>query len=145
MHMNGRFEIRLFVTVPLYVLDPTRSDFADLGLTENVSPSGLRILSKRCAIPGESWELSRLSGGLQILARVIYCEKVRRHSFRLGLRLLDPVQQWWNGGREITRQPDRVHFTRTVQGQLCQPRTPRVALRETESARSVRHDQVTRL
>lgn len=103
MHMNGRFETRLFVTVPLYVLDPTHPDLVDLALTENVSPCGVRILSKRCAQPGESWELRPLSGELQMSVRVIYCEKIRRHNFRIGLRLLDPIQQWWNGGREITR------------------------------------------
>ncbi len=142
MHMNGRFETRLFVTVPLYLLDPKHSDLVDLALTENVSPCGVRIVSKRCAEPGGAWELRSLSGGLQISVRVIYCEKVRRHSFRIGLRLLDPVQQWWNGGSEIIRQPDRAHFTGTRYVNHA-----RQATRYTDpnSGRSVRHDQITGL
>lgn len=129
MHMNGRFETRFFVTIPLYLMDPVHSALMDLALTENVSPRGLRIVSKRCAEPGESWDIRPLSGGLRIPVRVVYCEKTGRHSFCIGLRLIDPIQQWWNGRREVTGQPDRVRVAGT---EITQRRPQRTPLHATE-------------
>ena len=97
MAMNGRFETRVFLTIPLYLLGPSAQSCSSLALTENVSARGARIVTKRYAAPGECWQLTALSGDLRLPVRVIYCEAASNGNFCIGLQLDRPVKEWWNG------------------------------------------------
>jgi hypothetical protein len=102
--MNGRFENRVFLTVPLYLRDPNKSVPADLALTENVSAHGARIVTKRSGNPGEQWQVAAISNGVRHHARVIYCVAVSKHNFCIGLELEEPAQNWWDGCHELRRR-----------------------------------------
>lgn len=104
MPMNCRFESRMLFTVPLFLRDAADPTQEDLGLTENVSPCGARIITKRRAQAGEQWQISHLSGGAAIPARVVYCEAVSNRSFCVGLELPRPTQGWWNQSRPGRRE-----------------------------------------
>jgi hypothetical protein len=59
-------------------------------LTENVSPHGARVVSRRRCQPGEPSQLVPLTGKSRLLVRVVYCERLRDGFFCLGL---DEVRQ----------------------------------------------------
>jgi len=101
MRMNGRFETRVFLTVPLYLHDSNKSVPADLALTENVSSHGVRIVTKRAGNPGEEWQIAAMSNGIRHDARVVYCEALSNHNFCVGLELEQSAQNWWDGAQEL--------------------------------------------
>lgn len=98
MPTNGRFETRVSLTIPLYLLDPKLPSPSMLALTENVSARGARIVTKQTAIAGENWQIAALSGELRLVAQVIYCEPLSNNNFCIGLRLEHPIQNWWRKG-----------------------------------------------
>jgi hypothetical protein len=94
--MNGRFETRVFLTMPLYLCDPKGALPSTLALTENVSARGARIVTKLTAAAGERWLIAALTGNLRISAQVMYCEPSSNNNFCIGLQLEHPVHNWWN-------------------------------------------------
>lgn len=112
MRMNGRFEARTQLTLPLYVQSIKAPACADLALTENVSPRGARIVTKRSATVGEWWQLSTLSPGEPVLARVVYCEQLSHRSFCIGLEMRQPIQHWWTATRLPVRGASRTYASR---------------------------------
>jgi len=112
--MNGRFESRVFLTVPLYLHDSTKSVPADLALTENVSSHGARIVTKRAGNPGEEWQIAAMANGIRRDARVVYCEELSNRNFCIGLELEESAQNWWDGSQEPRRRgrPASSQFAR---------------------------------
>ena len=94
--MNGRFETRVFLTMPLYLSDPNGSLPSRLALTENVSARGARVVTRETVIVGESWLITLLAGDLRVSAQVVYCKPSSNNNFCIGLQLERPVQNWWN-------------------------------------------------
>jgi hypothetical protein len=74
---------------------PSHRALPDLALTENVSPRGARIVTKRFRKPGELCELASLTGGFYMAARVVYCERLANRNYCIGLELQDYQQDWW--------------------------------------------------
>lgn len=115
MPMNGRFEIRVFLTVALYLHDSNKSVPADLALTENVSAHGARIVTKRAGNPGEEWQIAAISNGIRHDVRVIYCVALSKHNFCIGLELEEPAQNWWDGCHELRRRGRSVKEVESAQ------------------------------
>src|SRR6266581_8562648 len=70
---DGRIEKRLPMAVPVYVTSAKEPRDMEKTLTQNVSPHGARLLSKRFWRPGEEPLVTPLTGEFPQPARVVYC------------------------------------------------------------------------
>jgi hypothetical protein len=91
---GGRLERRSRSTLRLRIFSLDRPWLVELATTENVSPSGARILVKDAWKPGErvAVELPGMLDPSQ--ARVIYCELLKTGSTAVGLQLARPHPDW---------------------------------------------------
>jgi len=91
---DGRIEKRLPTAVPVYLgsLEDPRSP--ERTLTENVSPHGARVLSKRSWRPGEESLITPLTGEFPQIGRVIYCLPRTGDRFCLGMEFPDRAVKW---------------------------------------------------
>jgi hypothetical protein len=105
MRMNGRFETRVFLRLAILMRSPSHRSASDLALTENVSPRGARIITKRFRKPGELCEIADLSSGFYVSARIVYCERLANRNYCIGLELEAPQQDWWQGSRDVRTAP----------------------------------------
>lgn len=98
MSLDGRMETRLQLAVPIYLLDAKRgAQPPELALTENVSSSGVRVVTKWRREPGERERVTLLSGDAPLTAEVVYCHPVPQNSYCVGLKLQQRRAGWWNG------------------------------------------------
>lgn len=93
-HSDGRIEKRQSMSVPVYLGSLEDPRAPERTLTENVSPHGARMLSKRPWRPGEESIVTSLSGEFSLIARVIHCSRITRNCFRLGMEFPDRVVNW---------------------------------------------------
>lgn len=70
---------------------------AETTSTENVSPGGARVVSRRRWKAGDRVLVNGLKGDLQWQARVVYCETLSNNAFAIGLKLLTPAERWEKG------------------------------------------------
>jgi hypothetical protein len=91
---TGRLEKRLPSSVLVYLalLEDPRTP--ERTLTENVSPHGARVISRRYWRPGEEPLITPLTGELPRVGRVIYCLPKTRDSFCLGVEFPDRTVKW---------------------------------------------------
>lgn len=120
--MNGRFETRVFLTMPLYLCDPKGALPSRLALTENVSARGARIVTRETVATGESWFITPLTGDLRVSAQVIYCEPSSNNNFCIGLQLERPVHSWWNK-RQPASNPLPAAVLPAPDGAIALPKT----------------------
>jgi PilZ domain len=91
---DGRIEKRVPTSVPVYLgalEDPRRPERT---VTENVSPHGARVISKRSWRPGDESIVTPLSGEFPQVGRVIYCLPSAGDRFCLGMEFLDRAVNW---------------------------------------------------
>jgi hypothetical protein len=97
MSLDGRMETRLQVAVPIYLLDGRKgAQPPELALTENVSSSGVRVVTKWRREPGERERVTLLGGDTPLSAKVVYCHPVPQNSYCVGLKLEEHRAGWWN-------------------------------------------------
>ncbi len=97
MTLDGRIDPRVSIVMPLYLLDAKRSSRPpELVLTQNVSATGARLLTKWRREPGDQERLTLLSGDTTLSAEVVYCFPVAKGSYCLGLKLLERSAGWWD-------------------------------------------------
>jgi hypothetical protein len=90
-------EGRVPMVLPVYLLDDKRGPQpAELALTENVSSSGARVVTKWRREPGDPQRITLLSGETLLTAQVVYCHPVPKSSFCVGLKLTERCAGWWN-------------------------------------------------
>jgi hypothetical protein len=94
MSLEGRVETRLPLKVQVNLVS---THAPEVVLTENVSPRGARVVTKRRWQPGEHQWITPGSGKLHLQARVVYCQPVSNDSFHIGLALQDSCANWWDG------------------------------------------------
>ena len=85
MHLDGRIEKRIPMAVPVYLASLQEPRVSERVLTENVSPHGARVVTKRLWRPGEQQWISPLSGQFQLAAQVVYCHPIPHQGFCVGL------------------------------------------------------------
>ena len=66
----------------------------ELTLTENISTSGARVLTKKFWPINDSLFIKSLEGDLQSEARVVYRQAVRQDVYAIGLEFIAPKGQW---------------------------------------------------
>jgi hypothetical protein len=91
---DGRIEKRLPTSVPVYLGSLEDPRTPERTLTENVSPHGARVLSKRPWQPGEESIVTPLTGEFPQLGRVIYCLPTAGDRFCLGMVFMDRAVKW---------------------------------------------------
>jgi hypothetical protein len=67
---------------------------AEKTFTENVSPHGARVVTKQRWKAEERVLLKSLESDFQSQARVVYCQRLPRNNFAVGLDLLSPTAEW---------------------------------------------------
>jgi hypothetical protein len=80
------------VTVDLSSLDVRTP--AQEGVTENISPRGARVLTRKPWKPNERLNVRSLLGNFRSRARVVYCVPVDNEQFAVGLQLFAAAGKW---------------------------------------------------
>ncbi len=94
---SGRLEKRTRLTVPVQISSLQDSTGAEQTTTENVCPSGIRVLTQRAReLNGRVWVRS-LDGDLRTLARVVYCQELPDGRFGIGLQFQGQAVNWSKG------------------------------------------------
>src|SRR6266436_2915781 len=78
---DGRLEKRLPTSVPVYIAPLEDPRAPERTVTENVSPHGARVISRRCWRPGDEPLITPLTGEFPRVGRVIYCLPKHRIAF----------------------------------------------------------------
>jgi len=90
----GRIERRIPAVLVVELNSPFKQVLAESAYTENVSPRGARLVTRRCWQPNDQLQIQSLSANLQCRARVAYCETLHDNKFAIGLELLGPPSHW---------------------------------------------------
>ena len=91
---DGRIEKRLPTSVPVYLASLAEPRARERTLTENVSPHGARVISKRSWRSGEETLMTPLTGEFPQVGRVIYCLPKTGHRFCLGIEFPARTVKW---------------------------------------------------
>jgi PilZ domain len=67
---------------------------AQEGVTENISPRGARILTRKPWKPNERLNVRSLLGNFRSRARVVYCVPLEEDQFAVGLQLFAAAGNW---------------------------------------------------
>jgi len=91
---TGRFERRMAKAEVIELLHLGESPTPKVeAITENVSPSGVRVITNSMCAPGELLRLGAPKDHLSLSARVVYCQRVEESKFAVGLELAVRVEE----------------------------------------------------
>jgi len=96
---DGRIEKRLSASVPVYLASLREPRSGEQTTTENISPHGARMISKRLWRSGQEALIAPLTGEFPQVGRVVYCEQKTEGRFCLGLEFLARSVNWGNDSR----------------------------------------------
>jgi len=91
---DGRLEKRLPTSVPVYLTPLEDPRAPERTLTENVSPHGARIITRRYWRAGEEPLITPLTGEFPRVGRVVYCLPKTQDRFCLGVEFPDRTVRW---------------------------------------------------
>jgi PilZ domain-containing protein len=94
MQLDGRIEKRIPRGIPVYLVSLKKPRTVERVLTENVSPHGARVVTKRHWQQGEDHWITPLSGQFQWPAQVIYCHPLANGDFCVGLDFRGRPVNW---------------------------------------------------
>ena len=95
--LDGRIEKRLPVSVPVYLAHLNELRSREETVTENVSPHGARVISKRSWRSGEEALIAPLTGEFPQVGTVVYSRhKNGGGPLCLGVEFLDRSVKWEN-------------------------------------------------
>ena len=95
-----RLETRIQTRVGLELSGPDEPLNYEITFTENVSPHGARVLSKRRWSPNDGVLVKLPQEGCPSRARITYCEPLREDEFATGLQFSVLVYDWM-GSRSL--------------------------------------------
>lgn len=78
---------------------------AQEGVTQNVSPRGARVVTRKPWRPNDRLNVRSLRGNLLSRARVVYCQRLDDGSFAVGLELYVTLGDWTS---PASRKPGKV-------------------------------------
>jgi len=92
---TGRLEQRIAKTEAVMLLHLDKSRNAKVAaFTENVSPRGARVITDSVCAPGQLVCLDALEERLKLMARVVYCQRLDKGKFAVGLQLDVRAEKW---------------------------------------------------
>ena len=89
-----RIQKRTPTTVALQIASAGQPFITELAFTENVSLHGVRVVTERAWKPGERVIVKSYHGSIQSRAKVIYCHRLAKKRYAVGLELLSAVGMW---------------------------------------------------
>jgi hypothetical protein len=98
-HAHGRIEKRLPSSVPVCLASLEEPRASERTLTENISPHGARVISKRSWQSGEESLVTPLTGEFPQVGRVIYCLQRTGDRFSVGVEFPDRTVKWGEHSR----------------------------------------------
>jgi len=81
----GRLEKRVRLVVPVEISSPEDPSTTERTTTENISSTGVRLVTERARDLDEQLMICTLVGDLPRLARVVYCERLPNGRFGVGV------------------------------------------------------------
>jgi hypothetical protein len=94
MRFEGRTEERVTMAIPLCLVAAEKPASAEQAMTVNVSPHGVRVVTRRRWRPDEQPRLASRSGEFRTQARVVYCEPQTDGHFCIGLKFQPAFMEW---------------------------------------------------
>jgi hypothetical protein len=87
---SGRSRVRTPKRVVVELARRDASQRRETAVAENVSPRGLRVATERIWRVGSKVRLTSVDLGIHAEARVVYCQRMEKEKFAVGLELLPP-------------------------------------------------------
>jgi hypothetical protein len=91
---SGRLEKRTRLAIPVQISNLQDPTTGERTITENVCSLGLRVLLGRARELNERLLIKSIGGDPQILARVVYCERLSDGRFGVGLQFQHKGANW---------------------------------------------------
>jgi len=91
---DARMEKRDPVPVQVYLASLEEPKAREKTVTEDVSPHGARVLTKRHWNRGDAPLLTPLIGEYPMHARVVYCDPLSNGSYCIGIEFDGPAFEW---------------------------------------------------
>ena len=92
--LSGRLHRRMYLTVPVRLLDPETSLIVEDTVTENVSPHGVRVTLKTVLQRDTVLQLRSVAPKVRSAVRVVYCESLSGGRFAVGLQFRETTVNW---------------------------------------------------
>ena len=89
--LNGREERRLPIMMEVTLAPAIRAsrESCERTFTDNISPHGIRLQSTSAWRMGEQAQVTPAKGEVAMLGEVVYCQRVGKDQFFLGLKFQD--------------------------------------------------------
>jgi PilZ domain-containing protein len=91
---TGRSERRTARTIAVELSRLGEPLLNERTFTENVSPRGARVVTEREWQPGANLLLISLKDDVRSQAQIVYCARLAKGRFAVGLELSTRVEQW---------------------------------------------------
>lgn len=95
MSLDGRQEKRLPFEIVVSLTSIREPNPPEETITQNVSPHGARVMTRRRWSPGDEPLLSAPASRHCCRARVVYCRPSAHDAFCVGLELRPGSAKWW--------------------------------------------------
>ena len=89
-----RIQKRTPASVALQITSARQPFITELAFTENVSLHGVRAVTERAWKPGERVIVQSYHGSIRSRAKVIYCHRLAKKRYAVGLELHSAVGMW---------------------------------------------------
>jgi hypothetical protein len=91
---TGRVESRAPLLAAVRISSLEHPESVEVAFSQNVSPSGVRLIVKSWWMPNEPVRVESPPGVFRSRAWVVYCQSVQAGDFAVGLRLLVRQSRW---------------------------------------------------
>ena len=95
---TGRVESRTSLSTAVRIRSLEHHESVEVGVSENVSPFGVRVIVKGSWTPNEPVKVESPPGVFRSRAWVVYCQPVPGGDFAVGLKLLARQPRWSQEG-----------------------------------------------
>jgi hypothetical protein len=92
--LDGRFEKRIPMAVPVDLVITEKMLVSERVVTVNVSPHGVRVVTKRYLRPEEQPWLASLTSYFRLQGSVVYCQPLTNGDFCVGLKFRASFMGW---------------------------------------------------
>lgn len=92
--LSGRKEARVSNRFSVQICTPKDEFVSELSTVQDVSPSGLRVVMEHSRTKDSRVLVKSSEGDLWAKARVVYCQRLDKKTFVVGLELLTRTGGW---------------------------------------------------
>lgn len=92
---DGRYERRIPQKLAAQLSHPGESSPAERAITENVSPHGARVTTRRPWQSGSRVLITFPEYDVVSQGRIVYCQRLESGEFCVGVEIQGQIQRWW--------------------------------------------------